>query len=102
MNATPVRTRNFTWSFNLNFDHNESVVERLVDLDGDGEDDISTLQIGGFTGTGIYHVVGQPYGQVFGGAYLRNTAGTDLDDGTAIPEGSLVINDDPTSSEYRF
>lgn len=102
LNATPVRTSKFTWSFNLNFDANETTVETLIDLDQDGESDIETLQIGGFTGTGIYHVVGAPYGQLFGGAYLRSGAGGANDDGTNIPEGQNVINDDPNSDEFGF
>lgn len=102
LNATPIRTRNFSWNFNLNFDANETTVETLVDLDQDGESDIQTLQIGGFTGTGIYHVVGAPYGQIFGGAYLRTGADGPNDDGTNIPAGQKLINDDPTSSEFGF
>ena len=105
LNASPVRSRAFSWDVQVNFDHNNSIVETLVDLDDDGESDIETLQIGGFTGTGIYHVVGAEYGQIFGGAYLRSGAGTDADNGVNIPGGAIVINDagdEETNSEFGF
>ena len=94
LNANPVRGK-VNWDMNLNFDRNVTIVERLAD-------GLEVLQIGGFAGTGIYHVEGQQFGQIFGGAYLRDNAGTDADDGTTIPDGNIVINDDPTSLEYGF
>ena len=60
----------------MNFDRNVTTVDKLAE-------GIKTLQIGGFTGTGIYNVEGQQYGQIFGGAYLREGAGAADDDGVS-------------------
>ena len=100
LNVNPVRTPNFSWDVAFNFDHNETTVVSL----GPGLD---RLQIGGFTGTGIFLVAGNPYGALFGGAYLRQGAidaggSAATDDGLNIPSGPIVINDDPTSAEFGF
>jgi len=103
LNLNPIRTKNFNWNATINFDRNRTLVERLVgDLDGNGEDDVKTLIIGGFTRSGIYHVVGQPYGVLFGGSFVREGTDGPNDNGVARPDGQIVINDDPNSSEYGF
>jgi TonB-linked SusC/RagA family outer membrane protein len=87
VSATPVKTNKFTWNTQLNFDRNRTTVTALAQ-------GLEQLQIGGFTGTGTFLVAGQPYAQLFGGAYLRTGAGGANDDGLTIPEGDIVINDD--------
>ncbi|MEM9991705.1 MAG: hypothetical protein AAF738_08075, partial [Bacteroidota bacterium] len=42
------------------------------------------------------------YGAIFGGAYLREEAGTETDTDLNIPGGPIVINSDPTSTEYGY
>lgn len=95
LNLNPVRTQDFRWDVLVNFDHNETTVVALAE-------GLKTLQIGGFTGTGIYHVEGQPYGQIFGGAYATTGIGTDADDGVTIPAGDVVLNNDIFSNEYGY
>ena len=86
VSATPVNTKKFSWNTQINFDRNRTTVTRLAE-------GLERLQIGGFTGTGTYLVAGQPYAQLFGGAYLRTGAGGADDDGLTIPSGDIVIND---------
>ncbi len=95
LSATPVRKRDFGWDVLVNFTQNETTVEKLAE-------GLEALQIGGFTGTGVFHIEGQPFGVIYGGAYLRDNAGTDADDGLTIPDGNILINDDPTSGEYGY
>ena len=95
LKANPIKTKDFIWDVLINFDANETTVVELAD-------GLETLQIGGFTGTGIYHVAGQPYGQIFGGAYATTGIGTAADDGVTIPAGDIVINDDIFSGEYGY
>jgi len=95
LNANPVKTKDFRWDVLVNFDANETTIVELAD-------GLETLQIGGFTGTGIYHVAGQPYGQIFGGAYATTGVGTDADDGVTIPAGDVVINDNIFDNEFGF
>jgi len=95
LDGTPVNTGDFSWNTSLNFTKFKTVVDQLAP-------GLERFQIGGFTGTGIFLIAGQQYGAIFGGAYLREGAGGPNDDGLTIPEGQIVINDDPTSAEYGF
>ncbi|MEL6697672.1 MAG: SusC/RagA family TonB-linked outer membrane protein [Bacteroidota bacterium] len=98
LNLAPIRTKNLTWDLNLNFTRYRTVVDKLAD-------GVETLFLGGFTGTGIYNLAGQPYGQIYGGAFMRaNTA-----DGKAFdidmpynPDGAIIIDDDPASATFGF
>ncbi|WP_074408998.1 MULTISPECIES: SusC/RagA family TonB-linked outer membrane protein [Aquimarina] len=95
VDGTPVRNDNFTWNTQFNFTKSESVVDELAP-------GLERLFLAGFNSAGTYLVAGNPYGAIFGGAYLREGAGGANDDGLNIPSGSVVINDDPTSSEYGY
>lgn len=95
VNANPIRKDNWYWDFSLNFTSSKSVIDELAP-------GVEQLQIGGFTGSGIYLVKGQQYGSIFGGAYLRAGAGREGDDGLSLPSGELVIQDDPTKAEYGY
>lgn len=95
LTANPVRTAKFNWETQVNFDRNRTIVKEL----GPG---LERVQIGGFTGTGTFLVAGQPYAQLFGGAYLRTGAGDSNDDGLTIPGGDIIINDNPDASEYGY
>ncbi len=95
LSATPIRKRDFGWDILVNYTRNRTIVEELAE-------GLEALQIGGFTGTGMFHIKGQPYGVLYGGAYLRDNAGSESDDGLTIPDGNILINDDPTSGEYGF
>lgn len=95
LNATPIQTTAFSWNTQVNFTKSESIVNKLAP-------GIERLFLAGFNSAGTYLVEGNQYGAIFGGAYLREEAGTDTDQSLNIPGGQVVINDDPTSSEYGF
>ncbi len=95
VDGTPIQTDNFTWSTQFNFTKAESVVDELAP-------GLERLFLAGFNAAGTYLVAGNPYGAIFGGAYLREGAGGPNDDGLNIPGGAVVINDDPTSAEFGF
>ena len=59
LNITTVKTKDFTWSTNLNFSHNQN---RIVDLYGDGKDDVAN---GWFIGKPINVIYGLAYDGVF-------------------------------------
>lgn len=81
LNATPVRTKDFRWDVLVNWNMNRNKVLSLYP-------GLNTLSVGGFSGTTINHVIGQPYGQIYGVDWVRDAS------------GNVVINDDPTSDEY--
>ncbi len=95
LNAIPVQTQDFTWGTQVNFTKSESIVDKLAP-------GIERLFLAGFSSAGTYLVVGNQYGAIFGGAYLREEAGTDADKDLNIPGGQVVINDDPASNEYGY
>ena len=95
LNATPISKKNFNWDTQLNFTKNESIVEELAP-------GIERLFLGGFTTLGTYLVPGNQYGVLYGAAYEREQSGTELDTDLHIPGGAIVIDDEPTSSEYGY
>ncbi len=95
LNAIPVQTDNFEWNTQINWTKSENIVTKLAP-------GIERLFLAGFNTAGTYLVEGNQYGAIFGGAYLREEAGTDADQSLNIPGGAVVINDDPASSEYGY
>lgn len=95
IDAIPFQTKNFTWTTQLNFTKSETIVDRLAP-------GIERLFLTGFSSAGTYLVAGNQYGAIFGGAYQREETGTAADQSLNIPGGQIVINDDPSSSEYGF
>ncbi len=95
LNATPIQTNDFSWNTQVNFTKSESIVNKLAP-------GIERLFLAGFSSAGTYLVEGNQYGAIFGGAYLREQAGTDEDQSLNIPGGQVVINDDPEDDEYGF
>lgn len=83
LNVTPVKTKNFSWDLTLNWSTNKSKVLSL-------SPGIETIGLGGFEGSDIRAIAGQPYGVIYGGGWLRNSA------------GQIIIDDDPTSFYYGF
>jgi TonB-linked SusC/RagA family outer membrane protein len=83
LNATPIKKENFRWDITVNFTKNISMVEELAE-------GIETVFLGGFEGSSIRNVAGQPYGQFYGGSFLRDDA------------GNLVIESDTSSFFYGF
>ena len=82
--AKPVKTKNFEWDISLNWAKNKNKVLALAD-------GIKELFLGGFEGSAIYAVVKQPYGQIYGGRWLR-----DGSDRIVINEADGLPIQDPT------
>ncbi len=95
LNATPVEARDFAWNTQINFTKSENIVEELAP-------GVERLFLAGFNTAGTYLVKGNQYGAIFGGAYLREEAGTASDTDLNIPGGQVVINDNPEDNEYGF
>jgi len=95
LNATPISTSKFNWNTQLNFTKSKNIVDKLAP-------GIERLFLAGFSSAGTYLVTGNQYGAIFGGAYLREEAGTATDTDLNIPGGQIVINDDPASNEYGY
>lgn len=68
LGITPVKTKNFTWDINTNFSVNRSKVESLYG-------NIQSYVLGTDRTVQVLAAVGQPYGTLFGTAYVRNGAG---------------------------
>ena len=66
---TPVETKDFSWTMNLNWGMNRSKVVSLVE-------DIDRMEIDGAEyDTKLYLEVGKPYGVIYGNDFRRNEAG---------------------------
>ncbi|NOQ71895.1 MAG: SusC/RagA family TonB-linked outer membrane protein [Crocinitomix sp.] len=83
ISGTPIQTKNVKWTIGANFSKYKTIVNEL-------SDGLDQLFLGGFTGTGVYHIPGQEFGQIYGGVFLRDDA------------GNMIINDDPTSFLYGY
>ena len=84
LTTTPIKTKNFKWTLDLNWSKNTSLVVSL------GDTSIKTLFLGGFEGSAIYAVVGEEYGSLYGGRWLRDA------------NGNKVIDDDPNSGNFGY
>ncbi len=83
--AVPVKTKSFTWTFGLNFAKNNSEVVELAD-------DVEAIRLGRYWALDLEAAVGQPFGSFRGLSALRDDA------------GNLILNNglpqlDPNSSE---
>jgi len=69
LNATPLKTDNFSWDLSLNWSKNESLVVELTD-------GIENLQLGSFQGgVSINATPGEPYGTIRGRDYVYHENG---------------------------
>lgn len=81
--AVIIKKKAVVWRVGATFTKYKTIVDKLAN-------GLDQLFIAGFTGTGIYHIPGEEFGQIYGGDFAR------LDDGT------IVIDDDPTSPNYGY
>jgi hypothetical protein len=95
LNLGIIQSDDFSWNSQVNFTSSKNTVEELAP-------GLDKLFLAGFNSAGSYLIAGNQYGAVVGGVYLRSGAGGANDDGLNIPDGDVVINSDPTSSEYGF
>ena len=93
LNASPVKSKNFTWDISLNFTRIRNKVLRL----GEG---IDKIQFGGFGGGGgTYAFEGLPYNMIFGSMYDRDANGSIVVDDNGLPvtavENGIIGNTNP-------
>lgn len=81
--GTIVKKKALQWRLSSTFTKYKTIVDKLAN-------GLDQLFIAGFTGTGIYHIPGQEYGQIYGGDYARTE------------DGQLIIDDDPNSATYGY
>ncbi len=70
LGLTAFRTKQFSWEVNLNYARNGSDV---LELDKEGR--LQSYVLGSNRTVQVLAAVGQPYGTLFGNAYLRNSSG---------------------------
>lgn len=70
LDATPVKTSDFSWDFSVIYNHNRN---KVIDLGG-----LTVIDVGaeGTTGAPARLLLGQPVGVFFGTGYARNADGT--------------------------
>ncbi|MCY7408877.1 MAG: SusC/RagA family TonB-linked outer membrane protein [Chitinophagales bacterium] len=78
LNLTPVKTKDWRWDIGLNWSKNKSEVLSLAN-------GVDVLFLGGFEGSAIYAVVGEQYGSIYGGRWLRDGDGNILIDDAGYP-----------------
>ncbi|MCH2224294.1 MAG: SusC/RagA family TonB-linked outer membrane protein [Crocinitomicaceae bacterium] len=78
-----VKKKDFYWSLGSTFSKYKTIVDKLAN-------GLDQLFVAGFTGTGIYHIPGEEFGQIYGGDYARTE------------DGTLIIDDDPSSATYGY
>jgi TonB-linked SusC/RagA family outer membrane protein len=83
LNTSIFRKKSFEWNLNTTFTKYKTIVDKLAD-------GLENLSVGGFANINVSHIVGQEFGQLYGGDFARNS------------EGVLIINDDPNSSSYGY
>tara|TARA_R110000868_G_scaffold86347_9_gene242295 strand:- start:24386 stop:27607 length:3222 start_codon:yes stop_codon:yes gene_type:complete len=79
LNATPIKTDNFSWDFVANYTEFSNIVTGLAD-------GVDNIFLGGFTTPQVRAVVGEEYRSIFGEDWYRDAS------------GNILINDDPTDS----
>lgn len=81
LGATPVKGKSFSWDVNLNYSLNRSKVKIL-----DEEGRLQNYVLGSDGTIQTVAAVGQPYGTLFGTAYLRDASGRIVVDASGAPE----------------
>lgn len=67
VNATPIKSKSFNWTFNVAYTQFKAIVENLAP-------GVTNIFLGGFTTPNIRLVAGDEYGQIYGNAYVRDPA----------------------------
>jgi outer membrane receptor protein involved in Fe transport len=90
LNLSPVQTKNFKWDIILNWSKNTSEVVELIE-------GVESINLGGFETPSSRLVVGQPYGVIYGGRWLRDPAS-----GEIVIDDQLTNADGSTNDNYGF
>ncbi len=80
LGITAVKKSFFTWDVNLNYAANRS---RVLELDKEGR--LQNYVLGSYRSVQVLAAVGQPYGTLFGNAFLRDAAGNKIINGDGLP-----------------
>ena len=80
---TPVSTKNLQWDLNFNFSKIDNYVDELAE-------GVESIFIGGFTTPQVRAGIGDTYPVIYGDSFLRNE------------DGKIVVDDDPSSTNYGF
>lgn len=83
LSGTIIDHKNFSWNASSSFTKYVTMVDKL-------SDGLDQLFVNGFTGSAIYHIPGQQFGQIFGGDYAHDA------------NGNTVIDNDPSSPTYGY
>ncbi|MEZ4886884.1 MAG: SusC/RagA family TonB-linked outer membrane protein [Chitinophagales bacterium] len=78
LNATPVEVGSFAWDIDMNYTRNRNEVVKLAD-------GVDNVFLGGFQGSSIRAVEGQPYGSMFGNGFYRDASGARVIDSNGFP-----------------
>jgi TonB-linked SusC/RagA family outer membrane protein len=89
LGLTPIATKSgFRWDINTNFTRWKTTVESLTE-------GVKTQFLGGFSGSGVYNIVGEEYGQLYGGVWQRANDGNKFNpDKPYNPTGDIIIGKD--------
>ena len=83
---TPVKVKNFKWDLTVNWSKNINKVTALPD-------GLTNYSIGGFGSVSTNAIVGQPFGVIYGGDYLRDAKGNVVvDDAKFLDVANTVKN----------
>jgi TonB-linked SusC/RagA family outer membrane protein len=82
-NVVPVATSDFNWGVTFNFSQNKNKVLSLAP-------GVTDIGLGGFTGSTINVVAGEPYGSMFSTSFYKDD------------QGRVIINDDVTNAGYGY
>jgi TonB-linked SusC/RagA family outer membrane protein len=86
VNATPVQTKNFSWSLNLNFTRNRNLVEELTE-------GVDNLVLGNFQGgITLNATLGQPYGTIRGKDFVYTNGERTISATTGRPLQTTTSN----------
>ncbi len=80
----PVKIKDFQWDININWSKNMSKVLSL-------NEGTNNILIGGFDGSSVHAVVGQPYGMLWGGDFIRDNQGN------VVVDDRQTLNGDPNA-----
>jgi len=83
LNLGIVRSNDFNWDMSVNFTKNTIEVTKLAD-------GVDNIFLGGFTGSSVRAVAGNPYGSIFGFGWAKKEA------------GAILIDDDTNSADYGY
>lgn len=65
VNATPIKSKSFSWTINLAYTQFKAIVDKLAP-------GVTNIFLGGFVTPNVRLVAGEEYGQIYGNAYVRD------------------------------